>query len=76
MTVDALLEAAKKLAPDDRIRLAEQVWDSVTEEELPITLPPEQEAELNRRLDRLQREGPSGVPWEALRQELRGQAGR
>lgn len=76
MTVDALLEAAKKLAPAERIRLVEQVWDSVAEEEPPIALSPEQQAELDRRLDRLEREGPSGVAWETLKQELRARAKR
>jgi putative addiction module component (TIGR02574 family) len=70
MSVDALLEAAKKLNPADRIRLVEQVWDSVAEGEPTIELTTEQLAELNRRLDRLERDGPTGQDWQSLKSDL------
>lgn len=70
MTVDALIEAAKKLGPADRIRFVEEVWDSVADEASAVTLTAAQQAELDRRLDRLDRDGPTGTPWDELRREL------
>jgi len=49
------------LSPRERIELAEELWDSLAEEEIELTL--EQAAELERRRDVLAREGPKGRPW-------------
>ena len=49
------------LTPRERIELAEQLWDSLAEEDIELT--PEQERELDERRDRLAREGPRGRPW-------------
>jgi putative addiction module component (TIGR02574 family) len=70
MSIDSLLEAAKQLSPDDRIRLVEQMWNSVAENDSPVELSLEQKAELDRRLDRLDRERPSGQSWDSLKSEL------
>ena len=43
------------LTPQQRLELIEQLWDSLTPDEVPLT--PAQSAELQRRLDRLDREG-------------------
>ncbi|PYP44750.1 MAG: hypothetical protein DMD50_13375 [Gemmatimonadetes bacterium] len=58
----------KRLTPRERIELAEQLWDSLTEEEIELT--PEQSAELERRRDRLAREGPKGRPWRDVLDEF------
>src|SRR2546430_17502948 len=49
------------LSPRERIGLAEELWDSLAEEEIELTL--EQAAELERRRDVLAREGPKWRPW-------------
>lgn len=51
----------RRLTPRERIELAEQLWDSLAEEDIELTA--EQVAELERRRDRLAREGPQGRPW-------------
>jgi putative addiction module component (TIGR02574 family) len=58
----------KRLTPRERIELAEQLWDSLTEEEIELTA--EQSAELERRRDRLAREGPQGRPWRDVLDEF------
>jgi len=58
----------KRLTPRERIELAEQLWDSLAEEDIELT--PEQAAELERRRDRLAREGPQGRPWRDVLDEL------
>ena len=57
------------LSTDERLELIEQLWDSLSDEEVPLTDP--QRRELDRRLDRLDREGPVGVPWEDVHARMR-----
>lgn len=57
----------KRLTPRERIELAEELWDSLAEEDIELT--PEQAAELERRRDRLAREGTSGRPWREVLDE-------
>lgn len=59
-----------QLSAVERLDLIEQLWDSLSEEEIPVT--DDQRRELELRLDALDREGPIGVPWEQLRDELGG----
>lgn len=58
----------KRLSPRERIELAEQLWDSLAEEDIELT--PEQAAELERRRDRLARDGPKGRPWRDVLNEF------
>jgi len=58
----------KRLTPRERIELAEQLWDSLVEDEIELT--PEQAVELERRRDRLAREGPKGRPWREVLDEF------
>ena len=59
-----------KLSVEERIRLAEEIWDSVAadEEALPVTQA--QKDELDRRLDDLAHNPDAGRPWEEFRSEL------
>lgn len=57
-----------QLTRRERLDLIEQLWDSLADEDLPLTTA--QREELDRRLDRLDREGPTGVPWGQVRAEM------
>jgi putative addiction module component (TIGR02574 family) len=59
------------LTPEERLSLLEQLWDSLaaTPEAIPLT--EAQRAELDRRLDDLEREGPVGIPWEEVLSRIR-----
>jgi len=57
-----------RLSPRERIELAEELWDSLAEEDIELT--PEQAAELERRRDRLAREGPKGRPWRDVLEDI------
>ena len=62
----------QQLSREERLELIEQLWDSLSDEErdsLPLTA--EQEQELDRRLDTLEREGPVGVSPDELREQVR-----
>ena len=58
----------KRLTPQERIELIEQLWDSLEDEDIELT--PEQAVELERRRDRLAREGPKGRPWRDVLSEF------
>lgn len=57
------------LSREQRLELLEKLWDSLAEEEIPIT--DELREELDRRLDDLDRNPDDSEPWEDLRERLR-----
>ena len=59
------------MSTEERLRLLEELWNSLSQrpEEIPLT--PEQREELDRRLDDLEREGPVGIPWEEVLRQIR-----
>ena len=58
------------LSPEERLKLLEQLWDSLSSspDAVPMTKP--QREELDRRLDELDREGPGGIPWEEVQRRI------
>ena len=63
-----------KLEPAERLDLLEQLLDSlaVTPGALPLTSA--QREDLDRRLDDLDAEGPSGIPWDEVMQRIRSRS--
>jgi putative addiction module component (TIGR02574 family) len=57
-----------RLTPPERLSLISQLWDSLEEEQLPLTAA--QEEELDRRLLSLEEDRREGVTWQALKAEL------
>jgi len=60
------------LTPDERLDLLEELWDSLAATPGAIPLTEAQRAELDRRLDDLEREGPVGIPWDEVLSRIRG----
>jgi putative addiction module component (TIGR02574 family) len=52
----------RKLTLEDRIRLVEDLWDSIAQDQNALPLTPEQAAELDRRLESLELDGDVGRP--------------
>ena len=60
------------LTTEERLQLIEELWESIGPEErerLPLTA--EQQEELDRRLDALEREGPVGISSDELFDRIR-----
>jgi len=57
-----------RLTPPERIALISQLWDSLEEDQLPLTAA--QGAELDRRLTTLDQDRRVGITWTALKAEL------
>ena len=59
------------LSPEERLRLVEELWDSLADEPESVPLTAAQREELDRRLDDLERSGPEGIPWDQVLQQIR-----
>ena len=64
-----LLKALMDLTPEERIQLAEDLWDSIVPDEMP-PLSEEQVAEMERRLAEHETDPSSALPWEEVRKWL------
>ena len=62
------------LTPEERLRLIEELWDSLTEKPETVPLTDAQREELDRRLDDLERSGPEGIPWDEVLQHIRSRS--
>ena len=62
------------LSFEERLRLLDELWESLsaTPEAIPMTSA--QREELDRRLNELDREGPVGIPWDEVLGRIRGRA--
>jgi len=57
-----------RLTPPERLALISQLWDSLDNQQLPLTAT--QQDEIDRRLATLDADRSEGVTWEALKAEL------
>jgi putative addiction module component (TIGR02574 family) len=62
------------LTPDERLDLLERLWDSLVSQPEALPLLEAQRAELDRRLDDLEREGPVGIPWDEALGRIRSRS--
>jgi putative addiction module component (TIGR02574 family) len=65
MEMSAMIDI-QALSPDQRLQLIELLWDSLSPTPDAIPFTQEQRAELDRRLDDLDREGTVGIPAEQV----------
>lgn len=66
--------AIGELSVEERLRLLEELWESLTATPEAIPLTSAQREELDRRLDELDRDGPVGIPWEEVLDRIRRRA--
>jgi putative addiction module component (TIGR02574 family) len=59
------------LSPEERLNLLEELWDSLASTPNAVPLTSAQRAELDRRLDDLDAEGPVGIPWDEVLTQIR-----
>ena len=62
------------LSQDERLTLLDQIWESLSATPEDVSLTIAQREELDRRLDDLDREGPSGIPLDEALARIRGRA--
>ena len=59
------------LNPAERLRMIEELWDSLSKQPGSVPLTETQREELDRRLDDLERSGPEGIPWDENLTQIR-----
>jgi putative addiction module component (TIGR02574 family) len=74
MTLQEVIEAAKALSPDDRLRLVEAVWDEEHPEDWPA-LSPEWLSEVQRRSADFDAGRATARPWQEVQTRVRRKAG-
>jgi putative addiction module component (TIGR02574 family) len=60
----------RTLSPSERILLVEEIWDRIAAEPATVPLLHAHRAELDRRLDALEKNPDPGRPWAEVRDEL------
>ena len=58
----------ESLTAEQKLELIDELWTSLSADDLDLN--EDQRRELDRRLARLEREGPLGPAWEAVRAEM------
>lgn len=66
-----LLEKAMQLPIPERIKLVEDIWDSIAAVPEAVKLTDEQMAEIERRLEDYRKDPTRVVPWEEAKERLR-----
>lgn len=61
----------RQLPLDERIRLVEDLWDSIASDQNALPLTPDQQAELDRRLDAYEKDRDPGRPAEEVVADIR-----
>lgn len=62
----------RALSAEERLNLIEQLWDSLEADDVPLT--EAQRAELDRRVEEMDRDAVRGIPWEDVLDRIRGRA--
>lgn len=66
-------ESLFKLSRAERLQLVEDLWDSLVQEDVELSVSEEKRAELRRRKERFLRHPSSGRTWEQVKQRARTQ---
>jgi len=67
MSIDELVNEARTLSIAERMRLVEDIWDTIVEEPGSVPLSDEQRREIRRRLKDYYEDPSAGSPWEDVR---------
>ena len=66
MDFETVLTAVRAWPTEERLRLIEEVWDDLPEEDHPTELTEDLKALLDRRLEALEKNPDAVVPWEIV----------
>jgi putative addiction module component (TIGR02574 family) len=67
MDYQSVLNQVETWPIDQRIRLVQDVWDQLADQGLEPELTEELKAELDRRIEEMDRNPDAGIPWEAAK---------
>jgi putative addiction module component (TIGR02574 family) len=67
MDYQSVLNEVETWPIDDRIRLVQDLWDRIADQGYKPELTEEMKAELDRRIEEMDRNPDAGIPWEAAK---------
>ncbi len=67
------LEAIRRLPPDERVQLVEDIWDTLLDDPRSLPVTEAQAEEMDRRLEAYAKDADPGTPWEQVKAELRAE---
>ena len=67
---ESVREDILKLSVPEKLELVEEIWNSIEEQPDDMPLTDWQKAELDRRLEAMEREPDAGTPWEVVRERV------
>jgi putative addiction module component (TIGR02574 family) len=70
---EQLSSEIRRLPISARVKLAEQIWDSVVDDETSFELPDSQKSALDERISAHEQSPDRGKPWEEVKQRLLGE---
>ena len=65
----------ESLNTEERLRLIERLWDSLSAKPESVPVTKEQQAELERRLDEIDAGDTEGIPWEEVMSRVQARLG-
>ena len=60
-----------EMTADERLRLIEDLWESLRQKPHSVPLAKPQREELDRRLDALESDGPTGIAWDEVVRQIK-----
>ena len=60
-----------KLDAEEKLRLIEELWESLNDDPSQVPLTPTQREELDRRLDEIEQGDHAGIPWDEVLNRIR-----
>lgn len=61
----------KKLDAEEKLRLIEELWESLSDDPSQVPLTAAQREELDRRLDEIEQGDDAGIPWDEVLTRIR-----
>lgn len=72
MDYQSVLNEVESWPIDDRVRLVQDVWDQLADHGYEPEISEEMKAELDRRIEEMDRNFDAGVPWEEVKARVLG----
>ena len=72
MDYQSVLNEVESWSVDDRVRLVQDVWDQLADQGYEPELTEEMKAELDRRIEEMDRNPDAGVPWAEVKARVLG----
>ena len=70
MTIEQIIGTVKQLPRKDQINLVQELWQIVNPENSELRMTPAQIADLDRRIDELERNPEAVRPWSEVKKEI------